>query len=1825
MSTQNRGNYVAQFLVEDISDRLEAALHSDRTPRLICPMCTRELAKLVHDLLLQKNVNSVLVAEDLSYPTTEVRSSNCITSVEKMVTFRLKPVVYILEPGLLTLVPQSLRGSGGTSLELEVSERWPLDSEGRSISRLLDYLAKHKWKFLKEDTDYFKNIFKQIVVPSLSRRPDGPKLIIESILTLDESAELGTENLRSLCSSIGILWSRKLDDREKKPPYTSKALKNLAAALRSVELNADALARLDIVCDNETATEREEKLKDLQALQDGLVQNEFMLGGLMELSSGLRRVTRIRGYRAIWIDYETLRDFLDIPPDKKIARIEFTEVVAESHLIGTVEYSPVVFSYTDRFELIRFQLNFEVNEEDLKIIIRAGGKKLASNVLTQHQNTELFEISFDDLPSYKTRNKHKIVAEIVSGDVVLDATSVDLYLIRQDQAIVFCAKDNGQWQIVESEQPIAYSLDLKTKICLFVGDTLANDFTWHIDSESQTVTTRRGTSNLTLLEKVDFIELEPKDIVAAESLLEIVQTSDNEEHPRNNFEITLVAADSTSGFYTVDRMLEDKISKFKGSVSSNLAGAIDHYQNREKDITSKLGIPENCKVRSKLALNFEKEDEYSFVPLLTNFFADDSNAAISFSTSVESPFVKLSKAIDENPFSIHTKLSTEIANLVDEYRINRSKVMNIVLSDHNLEAHPRHCYTPVYTKHSETEMHDALVTYLNGYTKLVILATRLKNRNFLDRYLALNIDCALSISKDEKYSKYSDLKLFGPWHPLVVTQRFYYQKSLANYASRIIEPEYKKDRLLPKLTSLLRSNILAHATASKGVHSEQLSLLKTTNDSGWIVALPESVMKNFSDLQRTNPTRLAEDKKRFFDCCGFDLFAEDQISSSIFSETIKKYLLSSPSSNRIGVRVGSGFPVKEVIADVSSSLVNKDGDANELHYSLAGGVDLVVDELHPVDAVSPALEIAESGIPIRIFTNNKSPSEDSGVDISFLSSSGDGDLIGYHNDFGLHLLRGTGASFLLSRRPMETYPQSDSIGSIRAIYEVELNEKNTDEPQSLELATNAMVTALQSPDLSGQKMMLAIKGSVPMKPTGRWEYMSGDQTDPHLLSRYLENNRDRSLWDLSYTLGEHGGCSHYVVSKHSNLLLSSLRATIGDAVDSLEDVLLDMAKIGSPLLRESNGTLNKAKGCAGLVAAKRLIPLNELNELGLVSVLISIDSFDELIGAKSSSGADGDTRMGDLLLLTFKLDQKDSTALDIRATAIEAKYRTTIPSPGEVTGFFNQTTQSIDRIERLFQIGKELEMLPCRIAIMEIIEFGLRLINVDKKITDNILQIIMNGTYNWSDSALGSLVTVLTPDINCASNAKKYSHNGLLVSINLSDFPTSLINPTSPSYEIKNKILDRLTVCNDNRLHDDAKRSDIDFANKETDSKDENLIDTDENEDAVRKSSTKMATRKKSTLQKASDTSSDKTKSNALKDRAKKERRQEILLNGYIVVSKLLNSWNIKLESVDNTDLKRDTPSCYRFQYKLTSTKDISKASRAEFLTAIKYELALDESAQIAVSVSRGYLVFEIAKNVEDKYPVLASALWNDISYADDRHSRLAIAIGESVSTGDPVIIDFVKLPHLLIAGQTGAGKSIAIETIVEGLTKSYPPEFFELAIVDFKGVDFLKYQNSRHLVSPIAGDSASALALLQDLVEITNERLALFAEHRVKNLREYNTKFLEKRLPFKMVVIDEFAELVLDDSTKSQITALVQSIAQKSRAAGTHLIVCTQYPRGDVVDRLITANLPGRLCLKVPDSTASNLVINKGGAEKLSLNGDALYIDGASGAERLQIAIVDV
>lgn len=306
----------------------------------------------------------------------------------------------------------------------------------------------------------------------------------------------------------------------------------------------------------------------------------------------------------------------------------------------------------------------------------------------------------------------------------------------------------------------------------------------------------------------------------------------------------------------------------------------------------------------------------------------------------------------------------------------------------------------------------------------------------------------------------------------------------------------------------------------------------------------------------------------------------------------------------------------------------------------------------------------------------------------------------------------------------------------------------------------------------------------------------------------------------------------------------------------------------------------------------------------------------------------------------------------------------------------------------------------------------------------------------------------------------------------------------------------------------------------------------------------------------------------------------------------------------------------------------VPAGTKVNKILSINKELALSLAAKDVII--QAPIPGKSSIGIEIPNPTISSVSLREILESPQNQksdAKLCAALGKDIM-GTPWVFDLTKTPHLLVAGSTGSGKSVCINSIIASILMRYSPDEVKLVMVDPKKVELTNYNGIPHLICPVVSDPKKASLTLQKVCVEMDQRFNLFSEKVVKNITGYND-WVEKenkkhpespiaKMPYLVVIIDELADLMLVAS--KEVEDSIVRITQLARAAGIHLIVATQRPSTDVITGLVKNNIPSRIAFSVSSQIDSRTILDQSGAEKLLGRGDMLFWPmGASGPTRIQ------
>lgn len=351
-------------------------------------------------------------------------------------------------------------------------------------------------------------------------------------------------------------------------------------------------------------------------------------------------------------------------------------------------------------------------------------------------------------------------------------------------------------------------------------------------------------------------------------------------------------------------------------------------------------------------------------------------------------------------------------------------------------------------------------------------------------------------------------------------------------------------------------------------------------------------------------------------------------------------------------------------------------------------------------------------------------------------------------------------------------------------------------------------------------------------------------------------------------------------------------------------------------------------------------------------------------------------------------------------------------------------------------------------------------------------------------------------------------------------------------------------------------------------------------------------------------------------------------------ISLLNDSGKKKVKLANKSELLEDTLNSFGVEAKVINVNHGPTITRYEIqpATGVKVSKIVNLSDDIALALAARDVRIEApipgkaAVGIEVPHGNDITVSFRDVIVSEEfqkAEDKLTLALGKGID-GDTAVFNLTKMPHLLVAGATGSGKSVCINTLISSILYRAAPEEVKLLLVDPKKVELNIYQGLPHLLTPVVTDPKKAANVLKLVVEEMENRYDLFSETKSRGIESYNQQVdkPEDKMPYIVVIIDELSDLMM--VAANEVEDNICRLAQMSRAAGIHLIIATQRPSVDVITGLIKANIPSRISFAVSSATDSRTILDMGGAEKLLGKGDMLFAPvGMQKPQRIQGAFL--
>jgi len=1412
-------------------------------------------------------------------------------------------------------------------------------------------------------------------------------------------------------------------------------------------------------------------------------------------------------------------------------------------------------------------------------VSRGSGQPLVSECIDRVSGHITTSINTSDIATFKTAVRLSLKL-VMDGDVVAKS-SLRLELYGEQRALIVALGDTLNTAVNGEEQEVSVSGPTHVYVASHLNyDNVAMS----VNDTSIQLQSYRG-----VLRTEDAIR--PGEYTGGFAIAELTDTTGALTS------ITLIEDVPSSGCFTIDEELERAV------IRRNRPSVIDlssRFSGANKDFYHRLGsMSTPARRRTDLASLFD-DHENGHLPVVADLF----HPALPLKDCrTESSCFRVACTSDAVRDWGFANPEQSVLDAVDEYATKRNEVLEflcgIVEQVPASFNHPRYAFTPAYVASEESHIRELLSDYLRCYKSLSEAGS--DTQRWESRFLAANIDTVVDPGLNEVPS---GARLLGPWHPIVLAHRFYYQRALALFADGYVLNKHGQQLRVHELVALLRQSCPAHWLPSCSLGDAEPAMLVMQPDTGWVVSVGQAFLSEIAQ------NRDGEDKGKDLSaslaaCTGLSLLATDVDFGEISGTVLRRFMRAFPAKRRLSVEFQHGYETGEVAEILSEFLRHKDGSMSNEAKLLPGGLHAAMAMTLPPDELSDVIGDMDSLFFYKV-DEGKTAGDSAGVqDLTFLSRHTTPSIAPESGHNLAPVIRGKGNATLLSTSHKAITHGGTGWSGVQGI-----TEEASSGSESLDGLLRETVSSLQRSITSS--CCLKTPTRLPDNITSPWVYVPAHGLDPALMRAFLEdssrpNTSARALWDYRINLQGTETTSYYVVSSIGDNVRHSLDRFLPEGAGAAEGILSEMGKVGIALEGESQRSVNKAKGCVGLIGAVRLIVGHEqadgalLSSPNAIGLTVPIDSFRSLLGPDIEHPDTLTPKMGDLLAIQCKWGDPNGL-IEICAVGVEAKYFSIDPAPDWVSRSLRQGRHSLDRFRVLVTESRRDSAQPIRLALTRLLEFGLRLAVSygDDHVSDHtraVLSAALDGRLRWVQPTVPALTVLTQPEGPPSATFRMVGSEGAFVQLPASDWTGS-----KESEAVKNvRQSIRSIFLMDNIATQPTSGPAPEPAPQPT-------------------SGPAPETAPQPTSGPAPEPAPQPTSEPASGAITTRHLDDTVLEDRYYNILQALSETGITAGEVSGAEEKyRETPASVQYRIR-PSYADVHRVmNKGE---VIKFVLGLTHSKTISFLNDRGSIVIDAPKIDEERYYIDAADLWQSWRPNHDLNVlRVPMGINHH---GETVSLDFKSCAHVLIAGQTNSGKSKAIETLILGLCRFYDESMLKMVLVDGKrGVELGKFGSLAHCRFPVGISPADAIERLETAVREMDSRYDIFRQAGVSDITAYRAQNKTgESMPWWVVVLDEYADLISDSSNRERIEDQLCRLGAQARAAGIHLVVSTQKPTVTVVNTVLKENLPARIAFRVTSGAGSRVILDEVGAEVLNGKGDGILRD-TERSQRFQCAMV--
>ena len=1726
---------------------------SNEESRLIVPCLTRYLGFELHRelslLLVDEGTPVYLVIDPLvDDPNEELK---WITA-EGITTKRKGNMVVLVQPGMYSYLPESLLRASSLSFD----DEWPWSSEkcdsffnfkNAIVRKILNSTN------LKNDSEisFFHNLISSQLVESLTEIPNRNEVLFEEIIdTVLPKALENTDYISDFLYRIGVPKNTISSVDYTVKQGTIKIINKISdifsdssrsQLLESVEVS-DKAELIDKLYDNHVA--RSDSYKGLLALRP-------ILGSLEYEDWNRASLTELVG----------LFD-LRIKDDIEINLVVNTKNASDQDFcLFSKDKSTLIVDQNTHLEFNISVLNrnqSDSSDRNFFIELKCGNKIIYDKSINSEDSinfsdTVQYNVSDDEIFGSKNTGKPKKISAILKEDnrKITNSKPVSLFMTDDLYTTYFVVLDG--FRVIplldKKNQENFHEVQLNSPTEIFIVSTL-NTSEYSILIEDKKILSKKQKNPNSHIYKFPEI-LDPAEVPTGRISVHFGLSS------TEYLDVELYSNITKKGHFSVEDAFKDSFRR----QSKEFEDLYRIFSGDNSDPYSSLGaVEENSEIRIYLGRLFEQTNVNSSLPILIN-----SSTRLENITPLTNGIRILGKFNTSFNESLEKQLTPRSIEFIAKYQnIKNSLIVyfDSYFGENQINVrNPLYANTPTYTEHEQEKIEALISEYLKSFEEIIDLLAS-KTLPLFDQFILSLLDC-VAVYMDPT----PDMGLLGhsfvvisPWHPTQIYNRFRRQRAIFKSAEF---QKFNEISLHEWAGSLDRIRGLTSFFGVSAQNSFFHSYVLKTSDVDWGVALKLNPSSSIKEIVST--VRALLDVK-------IDYL--ENTSASQISKFISKFLQANPSERRLEIYIRDGFNPRDVISVISMLLTN---NINDISNQLTGGIHIYFQN---IGDLSFDEEVLSDEICVYSAPDESKCLAANHIDILMLAPLTDLNLETVQPHNFVVVPSGEGLSSVIEIPfPALSEGLTSKISRIQETNYLKTSSKF----ESESIYSQCLSKFMSIVDGNGIEMHTDIK--LPDSISASWVVMPGGRFDPAVLSSIVNNsnlgNSQKVLWDYNADLTQPDS-EFFIISEVADGFDIALSNSDFSRIDKTE-LIKDLGRIGIAIGGEALRNGSNALGVLGQAGAVWMFSADVVdsplvNDRENAGLIIPVDCFDTVLG--SSSAASGiSKKRSDLLVLQLKIDVSKQKLI-IFCASVEAKFSSSkYASP---TSAISQAQETLDRLHVILENARVDGGIIERFILCNLIKYGLQLRYESDEFEDRnraILNFIVNGNIEIGRPKYSKILCSTDADA-ISSTYDDATLNQLRISLSPKEWPCIDEN-SSGLIRIRNILKTLFTSSVNSEKTVTIPPVTLNTNSTEVDPPVE--IDSDYSEPQNNIDDEKTEVSSYNLLSKISE---------------------KFLLENYNHILRIFRSQNIEASKPDNVpDVYVEGPNSVIYAVRPGEESNPKVFESQTIKDRLHLKFQLEEGESVRIYKSKGNFYYDIPKAKADRYSVQLSSLWKKWRKPDSGFS-VPFAIDQQSKV---VSFDFSgsTTPHLLIAGTTGSGKSWAIRALLEGLVKFYSPNEVGLILIDPKLVAFTKYDKSPHLLYPTAFEISEAKERLLICWNEMEDRYRKFKDlgaqtaSSIVDLESYNKHVdASQRLARWVVAIDEYFDLIGDPVAKKEVEPIIVKIAAKSRAAGIHLIIATQYPTVDVINNVLRAQLPAQLGLRVTKSQQSQVIIDQNGAE---------------------------